>query len=277
MPELLEVEAYRQAASAVIGRTVGAVDAPDPWYLKGGLTAAELGDVLVGARVTAAARHGKLLLLPVDTGVVLGLRFGMTGRLVVDGDAPIERLEYSSARSEPAWERFGLRFEGGGALVVVDPRRLGGVQLDPDLDGLGPDAATLTVAQLRGALRGRSAPLKAVLLDQSSVAGLGNLLVDETLWRARLDPRRPAGALSDEEVRALSRAIRSTVRILGRRGGSHTGDLQASRVPGAACPRCGGPLSRATVGGRTTYWCTREQGGSGSDAHPGAGRARRAG
>jgi formamidopyrimidine-DNA glycosylase len=259
VPELLEVESYRVAAERAVGREVAAVDAPDAWYLKGGLGAAELTDVLVGARVVAARRHGKLLLVPLDVGPVLGLRFGMTGRLVVDGEAPIERLEYSSDRVDPTWERFALRFADGGSLVVVDPRRLGGVALDPDTSALGPDAATLRAAELRRAVQGRRAPLKAVLLDQAAVAGLGNLLVDETLWRAGIAPTRAADSLDRAECAALARTVRATVRDLGRRGGSHTGDLQVARARGSLCPRCGAPLRRDTVGGRTTYWCPVDQ------------------
>jgi formamidopyrimidine-DNA glycosylase len=98
-----------------------------------------------------------------------------------------------------------------------------------------------------------------VLLDQSRVAGLGNLLVDETLWRAGLDPTRPADGLSAAEQRRLAQSVTTTVRLLSRRGGSHLGDLQEHRVRGGNCPRCGSTLARATVGGRTTYWCPAEQ------------------
>ncbi len=255
MPELLEVEAYRRAAAGVVGREVAAAHTPDAWFLKGGLTATAVLDVLGGARIVAAERWGKLLLLPLDRGPVLGLRFGMTGRLVVDGRAPIERLEYGPAQDRPEWVRFGLRFVDGGVLELVDPRRLGGVELDPSLDALGPEASTVTVTELRRALGRSGAPLKAVLLDQARVAGLGNLLVDETLWRAGLDPTRPAGGLSAEEQRRLARTVRATVRELGRRGGSHTGDLQDRRRRGGDCPRCGEPLVRGVVGGRTTYHC----------------------
>ncbi|MFZ4517659.1 MAG: Fpg/Nei family DNA glycosylase [Microthrixaceae bacterium] len=254
MPELLEVEAYRRAAAGVVDREVAEVHAPDAWFLKRGLTAAALEDVLAGARITAARRWGKLLLLPLDRGPVVGLRFGMTGRLVVDGTAPIEHLEYGPAGDRPGWVRFGLGFADGGVLELVDPRRLGGVELDPPLDRLGPEASTVTVTELRDALRSDTS-LKAALLDQSRLAGLGNLLVDETLWRARLDPTRPAGGLSPEEQRRLARAVRSTVRELGRRGGSHTGDLQDRRRPDGDCPCCGAPLRRDVVGGRTTYHC----------------------
>jgi formamidopyrimidine-DNA glycosylase len=259
VPELIEVELYRAAAEATVGRTVAAVDAPDAWFLKHGATAATVADAVAGSGVLGADRLGKLLLLPLDTGTVLGLRFGMTGRLVVDGRAPIEALEYSSARRDPAWDRFGLRFDGGGSLVVSDPRRLGGVELDPDLGALGPDATTVTTARLRAALRRSTAPVKAALLDQHRVAGLGNLLVDETLWRAGIDPARPADELEDADLRRLARRIRATVADLTARGGSHTGDLQDERRRGGRCPRCGGPLDRRTIGGRTTYSCPVHQ------------------
>jgi formamidopyrimidine-DNA glycosylase len=184
----------------------------------------------------------------------------MTGRLLVDDEAAIERLEYSSARAEPAWDRFGLGFEGGGRLVVRDPRRLGGVYLEPDDALLGVDASALDRAALDVVLGASAAPLKARLLAQARLAGLGNLLVDEALWRARLAPARPAGGLDAAERVRLLTAIRHTLDELGQRGGSHTGDLHGSRQRGASCPRCGAPLRRETVGGRTTYWCPVEQG-----------------
>ncbi|MCU1356165.1 MAG: putative glycosylase [Acidimicrobiales bacterium] len=260
MPELIEVEVYRGVADLAIGRTVAAVEAPDAWFLKGGITAADVAAAIEGAAVAATDRIGKLLLL--DLGPdrpTLGLRFGMTGRLVLDGNTPIQRLEYSSGRDDPAWDRFALRFTDGGRLRMQDPRRLGGVQLDPDLGLLGPDAWTITLGELRAALGRSSAPLKARLLDQSRVAGLGNLLVDETLWRAGLDPARPAGSLDATELRRLHRTVRSTVQLLFDRGGSHTGDLQVERRWDGRCPKDGAPLQRRTVGGRTTYSCPVHQ------------------
>jgi formamidopyrimidine-DNA glycosylase len=256
VPELIEVEVYRRLADQTVGRTVVAVDAPDAWFLKGGASPAEVADAVTGATVLGTDRIGKLLL--VDLGPerpVLGLRFGMTGRLVVDGEAPIAELEYSSNRDDPAWDRFSLSFDDGGRLRMSDPRRLGGVVLDPDVGRLGPDAWSITTGQLRSALAGSSTPLKARLLDQARVAGLGNLLVDETLWRARLDPARPAGSLTDAELRRLQRQIRSTVSDLFERGGSHRGDLHEERRRDGRCPRCGRPLQRRTIGGRTTYSC----------------------
>ncbi|MGI8756253.1 MAG: Fpg/Nei family DNA glycosylase [Acidimicrobiales bacterium] len=260
MPELLEVEVYRRLADRVVGRTIRSIEAPDDWFLKGGLTSGDLRDALDGATVVATGRIGKLLL--VDVGAerpTLGLRFGMTGRLVLDDEAPVAHLEYASRRDDAAWDRFALGFTNGSRLRLSDSRRLGGIELDPDVNRLGPDVWTLTVAQLRRALLGSSAPLKARLLDQSKVAGLGNLLVDEALWRAGLDPARPARGLSDTEVRRLARHVRATVALLFERGGSHTGDLHVQRVRGGHCPKDGVELARRTIGGRTTYSCPRHQ------------------
>ena len=162
MPELIEVEMFRAAAEAVVGRTVSRVDAPDSWFLKHGLSADVLGAAVLGAEVLAATRRGKLLMMPMSSGAVLGLRFGMTGRLAVDGRMPIERLEFSSRRVDPAWVRFELEFVEGGCLSIIDPRRLGGVELDPDVSTLGPDASTVTVDELRSALGRSAAPLREV-------------------------------------------------------------------------------------------------------------------
>lgn len=260
MPELLEIETYRRAAEPVVGRKIASVHAPDEWYAKGQTTTDELLSVLPGLKITGTRRIGKLLLLD-TTGPVLGLRFGMTGRLLVDGGASIDQLEYSSDRNDPAWDRFGVTFAGrrGGTLVVRDPRRLGGVELDPNELKLGPDALSVTLAPFRKILASSSAPLKARLMDQGKLAGMGNLLTDDALWRAGLNPQRSADSLDPEEVARLHRAMRRTLEILGGRGGSHTGDLQPVRVRGGACPKCGEELCRADVGGRTTYWCPQHQ------------------
>jgi formamidopyrimidine-DNA glycosylase len=259
VPELLEIERYWQAADAVVGRTIATVDAPDAWFVKGGLGAGALAEVLPGHRVVGTRRIGKLLLLDLAGTPPLGLRFGMTGRLVVDGTASIDQLEYASGRDLPEWDRFTLHFAGGTALRINDPRRLGGVELGPDESRLGPDAATITLRQLTGALEGSTAPLKARLLDQRRVAGLGNLLVDEILYTAGLDPARTAGSLDAGERKRLRQHVVATVARLGARGGSHMGDLQSARVRGGRCPRDGAELLRRTVGGRTTYSCPIHQ------------------
>jgi len=259
VPEILEIEYYRRLAERALGRPITSVSAPDAWYLKGGLVAPVVVAELTGRTFVAARRRGKLLLLDLDEGTTVGLRFGMTGVLEIDDDEGVDQLEYSSLRRDPAWVRFEVGFADGGALRMRDPRRLGGVELDPVEDRLGPDAISLTPSQLRGALDGSHAPLKARLLDQHRIAGLGNLLTDEILWRARLAPDREAGGLTPPEVRRLHRQLRATLDQLLERGGSHLGTLMAARERGGRCPRCGTELERRTIGGRTTYSCPRDQ------------------
>jgi formamidopyrimidine-DNA glycosylase len=259
MPELPEIEFYRRLADETLSRPIKAVDAPDSWFLKKGTDARALKRALIGTTFTGTRRIGKLLLLDLDGGGrTLGLRFGMTGRLVVDGKVGVEDLIYSSNKALAAWDRFRVRFVDGGDLRIRDPRRLGGVQLDPDESALGPDALTVTPAQLRALLRS-NAPLKARLMDQAHLAGVGNLIADETLWRAGLDPVRPAASLDANEVRRLHRHLRRTLDDMLGRGGSHTGDLLPHRGPGGVCPRDGAQLVRRTVGGRTTWSCPVHQ------------------
>jgi formamidopyrimidine-DNA glycosylase len=260
VPELLEVEAYRRLAEATIGRTITAVDAPDSWFLKGGLTAAALADAVVGSAVRAARRRGKLLVVDLDGDrPALGLRFGMTGRLMVDGRHGLDHLEYASRRENEAWDRVIFHFDDGGSMRIRDPRRLGGVELDPDEERLGPDATTIGLRQLRPILAHSRAPVKAVLMDQHRVAGLGNLMTDEVLWFAGIGPQRPANQIDDDEVQRLHRAIRRTVDVLGRRGGAHTGDHFSERHVEGRCPRDGAEMAWATVGGRSTWYCPAHQ------------------
>jgi formamidopyrimidine-DNA glycosylase len=259
VPELVEVELYRRLAERVVGRFVERVDAPDPWFLKGATSVEALVATLVGGRTVGSRRRGKLLLLDTAGGAVLGIRFGMTGRLVVDGQAAIERLEYSSGRDDPAWTRFALGFTDGGELRVVDPRRLGGVELDPSESALGADARDLSIGGFRDALAGARGPVKARLLDQRRIAGVGNLVADEVLWRASIDPGRDIATLDAADLRRLHQHLVETVTLLLERGGSHLGDLHPARQAGGLCPRDGSPLQRRTVGGRTTWSCPRHQ------------------
>ena len=259
VPELVEVERYRALADRAVGRQVAAVESPDPWFIKGAASGELLASALVGRRFTGARRIGKLLLLDVEDGPVVGIRFGMTGSLVVDGADAVGRLLYTSGRYDPAWERWSVAFADDARLVVHDPRRLGGVTLDPDVSRLGPDAVGLGAAALGRALAGSAAPLKARLLDQSRIAGIGNLIADEVLWRAGLSPIRRAASLSPSEVRRLRRHLARTLADLSGRGGSQLGDLMAERHPGGLCPKDGAPLERTTVGGRTTWWCRAHQ------------------
>jgi formamidopyrimidine-DNA glycosylase len=259
VPEGVEIELYRRAADSAVGRTIVDVRAPDPWFLKRGLTAPVAMSALVGHQVTGARRHGKLLLLDTDGGPVIGLRFGMTGRLVVDDAQAIEHLEYGSGRDLPQWDRFALGFGAAGTLRLNDPRRLGGVELDPDETALGPDASTVTVRQLTRVLAASDVAVKARLMDQERLAGLGNLLTDEILWRAGIDPARPARSITVAEVRRLQRHIRVVFAELLAAGGSHLGRLQTARQRGGRCPLDGAELERRTIGGRTTYSCPRHQ------------------
>ena len=259
MPEMVEVEYYRRLAEKALDRPIAQVAAPDAWYLKRGLTKRAVTAALKGRTFFAARRIGKLLLLDTSGGgPTLGLRFGMSGKLVVDGTAGIDDLIYSSNLALQKWDRFGVRFADGGDLVMRDPRRLGGVELDPDEDRLGHDASMVTQAGLRRALDSK-APLKARLMDQARLAGVGNLIADETLWRAGLDPARPAHSLDANELRRLHRHLRRTVDDLLVRGGSHTGDFLPHRRAGGTCPKDGAPLVRRTVGGRTTWSCPKHQ------------------
>jgi formamidopyrimidine-DNA glycosylase len=244
MPELPEAERARLQIERALDREIVAVDDRDTYVCRPHAP----GDIaagLVGRRLTAAHRRGKFLWAETDDdGPELGLHLGMAGRIVVD-EPPAEN----------AWDRFALDFADGGRLALRDKRRLGRAILAPDFSHVGPDAAEVARDAFRARVGRGTAPLKARLLDQGVIAGIGNLLADETLWRARLSPRRPAGELSAEELDRLRRELRAATRSAIRLGGAHTGDLIAHRERGGTCPRCGTPLERATVGGRTTYWC----------------------
>jgi len=232
MPELIEVEAYRRLAEEALERKISEVIAPDAWWLKGGLSAGVLSDALVGRHFLAARRTGKRIMLDTsDHGPVLGLRFGMTGRLLVDGAAGVDHLEYSSNREVEAWDRLVVRFADGGDLRLRDPRRLGGAELDPETHKLGPDAVGLTPAGLRKVLGQSRVALKARLMDQSKIAGLGNLIVDESLFQAGLDPARPAGGLDDSTSPLLSVAKHADV--LGQEM------LVMTALPGRGCTGIG--------------------------------------
>lgn len=259
MPELLEVEQYRRLASSALGRPIVEVRDVDPLLLRGGITDSTLRRTLAGRRFVEARRIGKLLLLDTDDGPTLGLHFGMTGILDVDGTRVIEHLEYATRSHEPRWVRLAMIFADGGALVVHDQRRFAAMTLDPDESHLGVDALSASAGQLRRVVAGGRASIKARLLDQRRLAGLGNLLVDEILWRAGLDPARPGWTMTPAEHRRLHHHLHRTLATLMARGGSHTGDLQAQRRVGGRCPRDGALLERRVVAGRTTYSCPAHQ------------------
>ncbi len=273
MPELPEVESARQVIErSGLDRTIVEVDDADTYECRPHAPG-EIREALLGRRLTEAHRRGKTMWCDTsgvaagdDAGPALGIHLGMSGRILVT--EPDDRVDSGGdypgtgsvpRRLKPEWFRFTLTFADGGTLRLLDKRRLGRVRLDPDLSVLGPDAGEIGRDEFRTRVGRGTAPLKARLLDQGTLAGVGNLLADQVLWQSRLDPRRPAGELSTEELDELRRELRSGIRHAIRHGGVHTGEVISHRGKGGHCPRCGAELSRATVGGRTTWWCPAEQ------------------
>lgn len=245
MPELPEAERARALIEArALDRRIASVDDRDTYVCRPH-SPGEIGDALTGRSLTSAHRRGKTMWCETDggDGPVLGLHLGMAAHIAVDEDA------------HPLWDRFVLEFADGGRLALRDKRRLGRAVLNPDLANLGPDAAEISRVAFRDRVGRGSAPLKARIMDQSVLAGVGNLLADEILWQARLSPLRAAGSLSESELDALRRAVRAAMRSAVRRGGAHTGDINPQRKPDGRCPRCGTALRTGRVGGRTTWWC----------------------
>jgi formamidopyrimidine-DNA glycosylase len=248
VPELPEVEVAREAIEQRgLHRRIAAVDDRDT-YVSRPHAPGEIDAALRGHELVAAHRRGKSLWIETDDGPALGLHLGMAGAIAIDQEP-----------SPRGWDRFTLEFEDGGRLALRDRRRLGRAVLEPRIELLGPDAGDITRKAFRERVGSGRAPIKARLMDQSVLAGIGNLLADEILWQARIDPRRPAGELSEEELDRLRRAMRTTLRRTIRRGGAHTGDFMLARERGGICPRCGAEVARGTVGGRTTFWCPVEQ------------------
>ena len=276
MPELPEVESARAVIErTALGRTIADVDDTDEYECRPHRPG-QIREALVGRKLTGAFRRGKSMWCETSgigrsrtPGPTLGIHLGMAGRIIVsDKDGlPFEggdRLgRYATALEQisrkPVWVRFRLDFDDGGSLQLFDKRRLGRARLDPDLDALGPDAEQVRVAEFRERMGRGSAPVKARLLDQSVIAGVGNLLADETLWQAEIDPRRRVNELSSDELTDLHRALHKATRAAIRNGGVHTGEIIEFRHTGGHCPRCGAELQRATVGGRTTWFCPEEQ------------------
>jgi formamidopyrimidine-DNA glycosylase len=242
MPELPEAERARMTLEEVLGREVASVDDSDTYVCRPHAPG-EIAAALQGHTFTGTGRRGKFLWLETGDGPTLGLHLGMTGAIVLD---PSERL-----RSD----RFAVTFTDGSSFALRDRRRLGRAVLNPDHAHIGPDAAIVGRADFRRRVGQSRMAVKARLLHQGAISGVGNLLADEALWQARISPRRPAATLSEEELDGLRRQVRAAVRAALRKGGVHTGRFVEVRGPDGVCPRDGTALSRATIGGRTTYWC----------------------
>ena len=271
MPELPEVETARKliADEALYRRIVG-VDDADRFVCRPH-SPGELRDALTGRVLTAARRRGKTMWCETsgtgqaaEPGPDLGIHLGMGGRIIVtsksghaaEGGGPSRR---DAQPRKPEWNRFTLEFADGGSLVLFDKRRLGRILLNPDIEALGPDAAEITAAEFRNLITKGSIAVKARLLDQSKIAGVGNLLADETLWQARINPAAPVNRLRPEDVDGLYRALRSALENAAANGGAHTGEVIPFRHAGARCPRDGAEMRHGTVGGRSTWWCSLEQ------------------
>jgi formamidopyrimidine-DNA glycosylase len=272
VPELPEVETARSLIAAkALHRPVVGVDDADTFVCRphsGG----QLRDALVGRTLTSAHRRGKTMWCQTSgagrsaaPGPDLGIHLGMGGRIMVtsgDGQATEggdpHRRDAQPRKAE--WNRFALEFADGGSLVLFDKRRLGRVRLNPDIDALGPDAEQVTQAEFRSLITRGTIAVKARLLDQSKIAGVGNLLADEVLWQARVPPTARAGSLRRKDADRLYRALKSALESAIAKGGVHTGEVISARHPGGTCPRCGAEMTHGMVGGRSSWWCSREQG-----------------
>jgi formamidopyrimidine-DNA glycosylase len=257
MPELPDVEGFRRALAAVLpGRHVRAVHVSDAGVLRNS-TPAGLGRALAGCRFATPRRHGKWLLLPTD-GPTLLVHSGMTGRPY-----------YTADGTQPArFDRLVVELDRG-ELHYADQRKLRGVWLAHDdravaavIGRQGPDALDLDLRGFVELLRGRRGAVKATLMDQAVLAGLGNLLTDEICWQACVHPGTRIADLDEQTVRRLHATMRRVLRTSVRYGcvPGLRGWLTSVRdEPEAHCPRCGSALARGRSGGRATRWCPRCQ------------------
>ena len=268
MPELPEVEVVRRGLEReVTGRDVTSVVVTGVRTVRRQPTV-ELVARLRGATLGPAGRIGKFLLVPLDDGAeTLVIHLRMSGQLLLTSpDWPVARHTHAV-----------LGLADGRELRFVDPRTFGELFVAPApvaaLAHLGPDPLSTgwSAAALGRSLAGRKGRLKLLLMDQRFVAGIGNIYSDEALFEARLRFDRPAGSLSGEEVGRLHRAVRSTLRQAVRFRGSSLRDAQYVDLFGAPgdyqsrhrvygregepCPRCGGPVRRISLGGRSTFLC----------------------
>ncbi|WP_045383244.1 DNA-formamidopyrimidine glycosylase family protein [Mycobacterium kyorinense] len=259
MPELPDVEGFRrQLADTLPGRRVRHVEVRDAGVLRN-TNPQSLGRALRGRRFDAPRRHGKWLILPTD-GPTLLVHSGMTGRPY-----------YTSGSDEPADPVRLVVALDRGELRYADLRKLRGVWLAADADDVagvmgpqGPDALDIDLRTFRNVLSGRRGGLKATLLDQSVIAGLGNLLTDEICWQARLHPSRAITGLDGDEVRRMHATMRRVLHTAVRHDcvpGLPRWLTGARDEPDPTCPRCGARLRRGRIGGRTSVWCPRCQPG----------------
>ena len=279
MPELPEVETVRRGIAAqVVGRRIDRVEVGRERTVRR-TSARALIDALTGATITDALRRGKYLLLPLDTGDVMMVHLRMSGRLLV-ADAGTERPPHTHVvmhlSGRPRQELWFVDPRTFGEVVVFDPDHAD-VQM-PELARLGVDpvAEGLSRARLAALVRGRRRQLKPLLLDQSVIAGIGNIYCDESLHRARLRPDRLAESLTPREITRLHEAITTVLAEAVEAGGSTLADTQYVDIEGQGgwfqvhhkvydragqrCLTCGkADIVRTVSGGRSTCHCPRCQ------------------
>jgi formamidopyrimidine-DNA glycosylase len=259
MPELPEVETFkRYLDSTSLHRRIIEVDVRDAYVLKG-VSARELARRMKGRRFESSHRHGKHLFVRAGDELWLRLHFGMTGSL--------EYLNHDEVAPKTA--RVIFRFANNCRLAFDDQRKFGEVELIKHLDqflqtrGLGPDALKISFSQFKAIVGERRGAVKAILLNQQLIAGIGNLYADEILFRTRIHPATHASALNDKTLAKLFRATRDILRKaieakpeMDRMPKSW---LLPHRGKRGKCPRCGRELKSATIGGRTAWFCTHCQ------------------
>jgi formamidopyrimidine-DNA glycosylase len=269
MPELPEVESVRrQLEPALVGRRLEHVTIDDPRLVRP-YEPAEVAAELEGERAVAVERRGKYLVVRFESGRVLLIHLRMTGSLL--------HATGGSLQDDPH-RRAVVNLDDGSDVAYRDVRRFGTWLLlepgeaEPYLSarvGDEPLDALFTAARLGERLAGRRTSLKAALLDQRTLAGIGNIYADEALWRARLNPLRPAASLDRAELRRLHRAIRAALehglarqgstlrdyRLPDGSGGSMQDEFRVYGRGGEPCDRCGTLISRTRVAGRTTWFC----------------------
>ena len=268
MPELPEVETVRRRLEPVLtGRRLDRVEISDPRLVRP-YEPDEVAAELQGERVASVERRGKYLIVRFETDRVLLIHLRMTGSL----------RHSSSGFADDSHRRALVRLDDGSDVAYRDVRRFGTwLLLEPgELEaylatrlGEEPLEAVFTAARLGQLLAKRRAPVKAALLDQRTLAGMGNIYVDEALWRARIHPLRPAESLGRDEVRRLHRAVRRSLEQgIARQGstlrdyalpdggsGAMQHELKVYGRGGEPCDRCGTPIAKIRVAGRGTSFC----------------------